>query len=303
MRNPFKCLCCVVVLLISGCSAMQFAASPRPVLKQVQVPGATLTYLEQGTGEPVVFVHGAFADHRVWEGQREAISRQYHYIALDQRYFGASPWSDNGSNFSLSTHADDLAVFIEGLRIGKVHLVGHSYGGAVVLTMTARRPDLVRSLFVYEPALGSIVTDPETQKTLAEERKGLGPVVAASKAGDQATAVRLFSDWVETQEGGFDTLPQQTSQVLIENGRTLPLQFGAPPPPAVSCAQLAQTDVRASVGKGGQSRPYFTLLSDAAHRCMPGSQLIVIPSGRHMTLAKDRAAFNAAILTHLAGSR
>lgn len=299
MRTHFRHLCCVVVLLISGCSAMQFAASPEPVLKQVQVPGATLTYLEQGIGEPVVFVHGSFADHRVWEGQRGAISQQYRYIALDQRYYGASPWPDDRSNFSLGTHADDLATFIERLSVGKVHLVGHSYGGAVVLALTARRPDLVRSLFVYEPALGSIVTDPETLKTLAEERKGLGPAVAASKAGDQATAVRLFVDWVENQEGGFNTLSQRTSQVLIENGRTVPLQLGAPPPPAVSCAQLGQSNVRATVGKGGQSRPYFTLLSDATHRCMPGSQLIVIPSGRHMALEKDRAAFNAAILTHL----
>lgn len=300
MKNHFRHLCCMAVLLISGCSGMQYGASPRPVLKQVQVPGATLPYLEQGTGEPVVFVHGSFADHRVWEGQREAISQQYRYIALDQRYYGATPWSDIGSNFSLNTHADDLAVFIERLGIGKVHLVGHSYGGAVVLVLTARRPDLVRSLFIYEPALGSIVTDPETQKILAEEQKGLAPAVAKSKAGDQATAVQLFIDWVESQEGAFNTLSKQTSQVLIENARTVPLQLSAPPPPAVSCAQLAQTNVRATVGKGGQSRPYYTLLSDAIHRCMPGSQLIAIPSARHMAPAKDRAAFNTAVLNHLA---
>ncbi len=42
-----------------------------PTVKHASVNGADLVYLEQGQGAPVVFVHGAFSDHRAWEGQRE----------------------------------------------------------------------------------------------------------------------------------------------------------------------------------------------------------------------------------------
>ena len=52
--------------------------------------GVELTYLEQGRGAPVVFVHGATLDYRAWEGQREAVAQRYRYIALRLRYFGTN---------------------------------------------------------------------------------------------------------------------------------------------------------------------------------------------------------------------
>jgi pimeloyl-ACP methyl ester carboxylesterase len=77
----------------------------------------------------------------------------------------------------LATHANDLATFIQQLNAGPVGVVGWSYGGAVVLALAAQRPDLVRSLFLIEPALDSIVSDPADQGALAEERKGLASTV------------------------------------------------------------------------------------------------------------------------------
>jgi pimeloyl-ACP methyl ester carboxylesterase len=301
VRFFFQLFCCTVVLLASGCGSLQSATNTSPPLKQAQVDGVKLNYIEQGRGQTVVFVHGAFSDHRIWEGQREKMAKQYRYVALDQRYFGASPWTDAGANFSVSTHADDLAMFIERLGVGPVHLVGHSYGGGIILVLAARRPDLVRSLFLYEPALGSIVTDLFLQKTLAEERKGLSPAVAASKSNDQAMAVRLFVDWVDDQQGSFYELSAEARKVLLENGRTLPPQLAAPPPPMITCAQLAQLKVPVTVGKGQQSRLFYSILADATHRCIPDSRLVVLPNARHMAPVKDPAAINAAILAHLGG--
>ena len=298
MNAFFRLFCCTVVLLVSGCGSLQSTTNAAPP-KQAQVDGARLNYVEQGRGEAVVFVHGAFSDHRAWEGQRKTIAMQYRYVALDMRYFGASPWTDTGANFSVSTHADDLAKFIEQLGAGAVHLVGFSYGGGVALVLAARRPDLVRSLFLYEPALGSIITDPSLQKTLAEERKGLGPSVAALKSNDQAMAVRLLVDWADDQKGSFDELSAEMRAVLRENGRTIPPQFAAPPPPIIACTQLAELKVPVTVGKGQQSRPYFSILADATHKCIPGSRLLIFPNARHMAPLKDTTAINAAILAHL----
>ena len=41
-----------------------------PAFKQAIVNGVTLRYLEQGTGAPVIYVHGFIADHRTWDAQR-----------------------------------------------------------------------------------------------------------------------------------------------------------------------------------------------------------------------------------------
>jgi len=183
-----------VVLVASGCQSLQQASSP-PAPKTVSVNGTTLTYLQQGSGTPVVLLHGAFADHRIWETQRNVVATKYQFIALTMRYFGTTPWPDSGSNFSQSTHVADVAAFIRGLNSGPVYVVGRSYGAATALALAVQHPQLVRALFLNEPPVPSAVTDPSDQKAVADDRKGVAAVAAAVKAGDNAEATRQFFDW------------------------------------------------------------------------------------------------------------
>jgi pimeloyl-ACP methyl ester carboxylesterase len=78
--------------------------------KEVEINGVRLQYLDQGSGESVIFVHGAISDHRAWEPIRDEIARKYRFIALTQRYFGTGPWKDDGKEFSVATFADDLVA-------------------------------------------------------------------------------------------------------------------------------------------------------------------------------------------------
>jgi hypothetical protein len=48
-------------------------------MPQIRVNGVALSYIEQGAGAPVVFVHGAWIDLRYWEPQRQVIATQYHF--------------------------------------------------------------------------------------------------------------------------------------------------------------------------------------------------------------------------------
>ena len=297
MTTLLRPLVIACVVLVSGCQALQTSKVGPPTVRQATVEGVNLKYVEQGQGATVVFVHGAFSDHRVWEAQREAVAQGYRFIALDQRYFGNAPWPDTGSKYSVATHTSDLAAFIRQLNVGPVHVVAWSHGGTIALTLAVQHPELVRTLFLYEPALTSMVSDPADVKTLGEERKGVGPVVGASKANDQPGAVRLFAEWVNAQPGGFDAMSLRT--VFLENSRTLPLHFASPPPSPITCAQLGQIKVPVIVAKGQQSRPFFVILADTTHRCIPGSQLVTIPNARHMGPAENPSAFNATLQSHL----
>jgi pimeloyl-ACP methyl ester carboxylesterase len=287
-----------LLVLSSGSAAAQALSAAAPAVKQASVNGVDLVYLEQGQGAPVVFVHGAFADHRVWEGQREAVAQRYRYIALTQRYFGTAPWPDSGEKFSLATHADDLAVFIRELKAGPVHVVGWSYGGSIALALAVQHPELLKSLFLHEPgAIASFVTDPADAKAVGEDRREIvGPASGASKAGDTAGAVRLFFDGVNSQPGLFETLPRQRGRYSLTT-RARFHSSSAPPPPALSCAQLGQIKVPVAIAKGELTRPSFRILADTASRCIPGSRLAV--QGRQTAPATSPAAFNEVLLGFL----
>ncbi len=99
-----------VVVLSSG-FAWQAWAEDAPPPRHLRVNGVELSYVHQGTGTPIVFVHGAFSDLRIWEAQRPAVAQLYRFIAYNQRYHGTDPWPDEGQHYTAATHAADLTAF------------------------------------------------------------------------------------------------------------------------------------------------------------------------------------------------
>jgi len=106
---------------------------------RARVDGTYLPYVDEGNGRPVVLVHGGMSDHRIWDDHRPIIASRYRVIAPTLRYYRTSPWSDDGRNFAVQTHADDLATFIRMLDLGPVGVVGWSYGAVIGLAMAVLR--------------------------------------------------------------------------------------------------------------------------------------------------------------------
>jgi pimeloyl-ACP methyl ester carboxylesterase len=108
--------------------------------------------LEWGSGDRAVFVHGdVFDAEMTWAAQR-ALSEEMQLVLLNRRGFGRSP-DVGGEDFEVDA-ADVVGVLGDG-----AHLVGHSYGAVGALLAAASRPDLVRSLTVFEPPAFGLVAD------------------------------------------------------------------------------------------------------------------------------------------------
>lgn len=269
-------------------------------LRRVNVNGVDLPYLDEGHGAPVVCVHGAFADHRNWEPQRAPIAQLYRFIAYSQRYFGPDSWCDAGGRYSLQTHVADLCAFICQLDTDPVYVVARSYGATVALIAATRHPGLIRALLAQEPQIPSVVTDPVERAVFDEERIGLAAVRAVAERGDDASATRLFFDWVNGQPGSFELLPHQAREAHLANGRTIALHFAAPPGPRLSCTDLAAIRIPLTVTIGEFTRPFMRICGKAVHRCVPGARLVTIPNARHSASSQNPAGFNKAVLDFLA---
>ena len=270
--------------------------------KEVEVNGARLQYIEQGSGEAIVFVHGAPHDLRAWEPVREAIAKRYRFIAYTQRYFGTEPWPDEGKNFSIATHADDLAKFITSLDTGPVHLVGWSYGGLVAVTAAVSDPSLVRSLVLYEASVLSVLPAESPEGKLAREdrAKTLGPYVAAAKTGDFIKAAKLLQEAVfQLRSGAFDSLPEDLQTVLLENARVVPLLVAVPPPPAITCDMLKDFTRPTLVMRGEKTQPFYALISEAITKCVPRAQQVILRHVNHDGPVRDPSAFSAAVIEFL----
>ncbi|GAB7522516.1 alpha/beta fold hydrolase [Paraburkholderia sp. 2C] len=137
------------------------SASLYPPDKTALVNGTSLAYAEAGSGPTVVFVHGAWADTRAWATQRDAISTRYRFVAYSMRYHRPNPLPPDqlqkDNQYSVATHATDLAAFIKSLNVGPVHVVAHSYGGQVAAQLAVEHPELVKTLMLEEPSIYTVL--------------------------------------------------------------------------------------------------------------------------------------------------
>jgi pimeloyl-ACP methyl ester carboxylesterase len=293
----------ICVSLMLAISQVRSAEAPMAArIKAASVNGVALVYQEQGDGVPVAFIHGCCTDYRAWDAQRQAVAPHYRFIALNMRYFGTAPWPDNGSKYSHQTDVDDIAAFIRGLNVGPLDLVGWSYSGPIVMLVALQHPELVHSLTIHEPASLTYVTDPAIAKTAAEDRMAaVGPAIAAAKAGDLAGAARLTPIGVNHQPDFWETTTPEIRAMFVDNARTWTPALAAPPQPPITCDMLHQIKVPVLITVGADTRSYFHIAAEGAAACIPGVQFVTIP-GRHLAIAQQPEAFNAALLQFLARS-
>jgi len=270
------------------------------MIQHASIDGTSLAFSEEGSGPPLVFVHGGFTDHRIWAPQVVEFERSHQCIAIDQRYFGLS-WQESGPPFSLATHGHDLCQFISKVSADPVHVVATSYGSAVSLYAAVECPWLVKSLFLNEPSLASIVTDAADQALLASERKSMAPVTKALADNNAQLAVQLFCDWTAFP-GAFASLPTEDQAIFLDNARTIGPHFAAPAP-TVMQAQIAALEIPIAFTVGEHTRPFFRTMLRAACQAIPSAAVTVIPRAHHGAPFENAAAFNAALLSHLTRDR
>jgi non-heme chloroperoxidase len=188
-------------------------------LSYLEIDGTKLACAERGSGDPVIFVHGALSDYRSWSPQLRSLSDKYRTIAYSRR-FHYPELTAIPDQYSYRRHVDDLIALIEQLGLDHVNLVGHSYGATVAALVAAERPELVRSLVLGEPGLFSILSDASDLVSLRLFRIALNVVQKLAEVGEQDTAVRQYLNIV-VGEKAFDYLPMERLLVVRQNAHTL----------------------------------------------------------------------------------
>jgi pyruvate dehydrogenase E2 component (dihydrolipoamide acetyltransferase) len=133
----------------SEAAAEDTATAPR----DIDAGGKRLRVLELGSGDatPVLFVHGFGADLNTWMFNQPALADTRRTLALDLPGHGGST-KQLDKAVDAASFAADLDRALAALAIDKVHLVGHSMGGAIAIHFAHWQPDRVASVTLIAPA-------------------------------------------------------------------------------------------------------------------------------------------------------
>jgi pimeloyl-ACP methyl ester carboxylesterase len=270
-------------------------------VKTITVHGIELAYLDMGQGPPVVMVHGTISDYRWWQAQMDVFSQRHRVVAYSLRHHHPNVSKGDRSDYLPKNHAADLAGLIQALNLGRVHLIGHSYGGFISLLMARDRPELVRSLVLVEPGrLGGLITgaDAEEAKPIL---KGIGDsqkqVVERLDQGDAEEALRIFINMVRGP-GTWEGMPDAARAARRDNVHTLKPTV-TNPAERFTCDDARKITTPTLLVGGDVSPRIFPLMLNGLQPCVARVERITITKASHGVYQDNPADFNREVLAFL----
>ncbi len=115
---------------------------------KAQLNHVEMAYTDQGSGTPVLFIHGYPLSKAMWEPQVKALSANFRVITLDLRGHGESDapmWL-----YSMDLFADDILALLDHLSIDQVVLAGFSMGGYIAFAFYRRYQNRVKALILAD---------------------------------------------------------------------------------------------------------------------------------------------------------
>ncbi len=271
-----------------------------PRAKLVELDDYAAEYVDHGTGEPVLFVHGSLSDYRSFGFYLAPISAHHRFIAYSRRYYGTQVWRDEGQRSTTAQQVTDLIEFIEALELGAVHAVSWSSGGSIVGHATVARPDLFKSAVYFEPFDAAMFNGQENdEQQLSDWNSRWLPVSEAFENNDMETAAQRFIEVVfETGDGGFETEREALQEIIRQNARSLYVENLEPDDTrwTFDCSAANKSTTPSLVVKGSLTHYNFTRLADLFSQCLSDAELAVIPGVNHRGPADDSEALSELVL-------
>jgi esterase len=108
-----------------------------------------LNYKKQGTGKPLIILHGLFGMLDNWQTHAKKLSEKYCVYNVDLRNHGHSPHS---KEFTYQAMANDILELIENENLSDIVLLGHSMGGKTAMKFAQQNPEYVDTLIIVDIA-------------------------------------------------------------------------------------------------------------------------------------------------------
>ena len=251
-----------------------------------------LHYVENGSGIPVVFVHGGLQDYRQWLPQLDKFASHYRVILYSRRYNYPNVNRPIIPDHSARIDAQDLAEFLHSLNVQRAHLIGHSYGALGALFTAIEYPDLVRSLVLAEPPVHRWLLDVPKQKHLFDEMMTTvrEPVVAAFRRGDTKTALQIMAQYFIGPETDFDRLPRIIQSMFNDNiAEWEALMISPDAFPNIARDRVRSLPIPLLLLTGDRTLPIHRAVNDQFEALIPAGRRVTFENCGHNMWTERRA--------------
>jgi pimeloyl-ACP methyl ester carboxylesterase len=262
----------------------------------LDISAGRFEYLEQGRGEPVIFVHGSGSSSAQWRGLADQLSARYHVFAPDLIGYGGSTHWPGPEAFHLDAEAEIVRALVARAG-GRAHLVAHSYGGAVALHVARTLGDSLRSLTLIEPAAFHLLreTDAPLAAALAEVAEHMVRTIAS---GEYLAGFEMFFDYWNGPHSWVQ-LPVEKRYAMAARLPKVALDFHAIFNARSRLADFSALTMPILLMQGACSPAPTRRICELLAHTIPDAELRTLDGAGHMAPITHREQVNAMIADQL----
>ena len=255
--------------------------------------GVQLHYTDQGSGTPLVLLHGFPLDSRMWDAQVAALAAGRRVIAPDLRGFGQSRFD---GAFTLGVLADDVHALLAGIGALPCVLGGLSMGGYVALAYAKKYPADLRGLMLI---------DTKAEADTAEGKQGREKMIdLVRKEGPKAIADQMVPKMLAGDAAGQRPQSAASLRALMEAcpPKTIEHALAAMRDRPDRAGELASIEAPTLVIVGESDAITPPDVAEAMARKIPGARLVTIRGAGHMSPMEQPEQVNRAIRSFMDSS-
>ncbi len=269
------------------------------VVSYINANDRSVAVRSAGSGQPVVLLHSSASSSAQWRDTMADMAPVFRVLAPDFPGYGKSAcWSGTAPR-TLATDSGIVAAIADDCR-EPIHLVGHSYGGAVALWYAMRHPATVKSLTLIEPVAFNVLRfGGRGRRFLFDEINEVATtVVNALSRGDHFSGMAHFIDYWNGR-GTWDQLPHERQEVLAAQIENIAQEFSAVFDDPRSTDAYEDLQVPTQIIRGDQSRVPAMSVAASLARAIPSAALQTIEGAGHMLPLTHKASIKQAISQHI----
>jgi pimeloyl-ACP methyl ester carboxylesterase len=248
----------------------------------------------------IVCLHSSGSTGGQWRELREYIGDDYNVITPNLIGYGDELFAHDDA--LCIEHEVEAIVELIGKQDGKVHLVGHSYGGAIATHIAIWYPELVASLTVYEPVLLSMLYEDNDESPEVEEVEAVAKSIVDqidSKHGRWRGARDFINYW-----SGADAWQSMADRQHARFANLMPkvgAEFDALIKVGTSATSLASLRMPVRVFCGAQTRSSARRVAELFAEYAPGIRLRLLEGLGHMAPVTHADVVNPLLVEHIFG--
>jgi pimeloyl-ACP methyl ester carboxylesterase len=248
----------------------------------IENPRGRIEYDEQGTGPTLVLVPGSCSTGAAWRPVMKALGGRFRCVTTSLLGYGATDERRSDSDPSVLLEAEALESVIEQSG-GAVHLVGHSFGGAVALIVAMRKRVRLKSLTVLEAPLPSLLASCGEIDHCRAFRAMTDAYLAAYRAGDRQAIASMIDFYGGV--GTWASWPERVRSYAVETTPVNIRDWACAYDHALSSDALGAIEVPVSVAVGAASHPAICRANGIVATSIPGATFKAIGGAAHFMIS------------------